>query len=93
MKKDLPPDTHHEPVYQNELTLEATYSPKKMRRSIITRDANGRFRVRRQRWEALPGHWQSDERGFATAVSLETARALAEEKLKEAPDGSKPSTA
>jgi hypothetical protein len=92
VKKDLPPDTRHEPVYQNELTLEVTYSPTKMRRSVITRDSNGRFRARRQRWDAAPGHWHSDERGFATAVSLETARALAEEKLKEAPDRQKPST-
>ncbi len=93
MKKTFPPDTRHEPVFQNELTIEVTYTPKKLRRAVITRDSNDRFRVRRERWDigdadfTGEGHWLPDGRGLTIAATLETARDLAEEKLKEAPDG------
>ena len=90
MKKSPPPDTHHEPVYQGELTLEVVYSRTKIYRSIISRDANARFRVRCEKWEAS---WFANERSSTIAVSLETARTLAEEKLKETPDGLSHSTA
>jgi hypothetical protein len=79
-------------VYPDELTLEVTYSRTKLYRSVITRDANARFRVRRQRWDVRDseftggGHWLPDERGMTIAVSLEAARGLAEEKLREIPD-------
>ena len=86
MKPNRSPDTRHEPVYQGELTLETAYSRTKLFRAIITRDSNGRFRVRREKWE-VQGNWSSDERKATVAISLETARSLAEEKLKETPDG------
>jgi hypothetical protein len=86
VKPNRPPDTRHDPVYQGELTLETTYSRTKIYRAIITRDSNGRFRVRREKWD-VPGNWISDERAMTVAASLEAARVLAEEKLKETPDG------
>ena len=86
MKPNRPPDTRHQPVYQGELTLETAYSRTKLFRAIITRDSNNRFRVRRQRWDTQ-GTWLPDERGMTVAASLEAARVLAEEKLKETPDG------
>lgn len=93
MKPNRSPDTRHEPVYTSELTLEVAYSRTKIYRTVITRDANGRFRVRRQKWDVgdsdhtRGGHWLPDQRGLTVAASLEAARALAEEKLKETPDG------
>ncbi len=86
-RKSLSPDTTHEPVFTNELTLEVTYSPHKRFRAIVTRDSNERFRVRLQRWSLSEveitgdGFWVEDERGRTIAASLEIARALAEEKL------------
>ncbi len=93
MKKSLPPDTRHEPAYSNELTLEVSYSSSKGYRSVISRDDNKRFRVRREKWHgedvesASEGYWRSDQHGFTVAVSLETARVLALEKLEETPEG------
>ena len=86
MKPNRLPDTRQETVYQGELTLETAYSRTKLFRTIITRDSNNRFRVRRQRWDAQ-GTWLPDERGMTVAASLEAARVLAEEKLKDTPDG------
>jgi hypothetical protein len=86
VKPNRPPDTRHEPVYQGELTLETAYSRTKLFRAIITRDSNGRFRVRRQRWNAQDD-WIPDERAMTVAASLDAARILAEEKLKETRDG------
>ena len=89
MKPNRPPDTRHDPVYQGELTLETTYSRTKIYRAVITRDTNGRFRVRRQKWSE---GWLPEERTMTVAVSLEAARGLADEKLKETPDGLSSST-
>jgi hypothetical protein len=86
VKPNRPPDTRHEPVYQGELTLETAYSRTKLFRAIITRDSNNRFRVRRQRWDARD-NWIPDEHGMTIGASLDIARGLAEEKLKETPDG------
>jgi hypothetical protein len=93
VKKNSPPDTRHEPAYSEELTLEVSYSREKGFRSVISLDANRRFRVRREKWDVgVPeftgsGHWLPDQRGTTIAVSLETARVLALEKLEETPEG------
>ncbi len=83
------PDTRHEPVYTDELTLEVTYSTGKTLRAVISRDANNRFRVRRERWSlsesehVAGGFWEQAERHYSVAASLEAARELAKEKLSE----------
>ena len=83
------PDTRHDPVYTDELTLEVTYSPGKTLRAVITRDTNHRFRVRRERWslseaEHVPGgFWEQTERHYSIAATLGAAREIAKEKLSE----------
>jgi hypothetical protein len=80
----------------NEMTLEVTYSRKKGFRSIITRDADKRFRVRREKWCAKDaehtrrGHWLEDGRSRTIAASLEAARILAQEKLSKTLEGLDP---
>jgi hypothetical protein len=75
------------------LTLEITYSGTKRFRTVITRDQDGRFRVRRERWETETlgdgsrGYWRNDAGRASIAASLEIARELAEEKLAESGDG------
>src|SRR5580658_358631 len=84
-----PPDTTHTPRYTAESVLECLYSADTKHRAVLTRDGRGLLHVRCQvwdlsEWERLgSGFWNPVGKGATITDTIENARLLAQERLRE----------
>jgi len=94
MKTDVPPpDTDSIPAYIRESVEEILFSTNNLFRAVITRDEQGVFRVHRDYWCVSDfeyigeGYWCQCDRMNTMTDTLENARALSKQKLRESSDG------
>ena len=82
------PDTQLGPDHYGQAVVESHYSPSKRYRAIITRGADGVFRVHREQWETSGWHvggtpaWVPAAGGAHLSDTIERARSLAAEALR-----------
>jgi hypothetical protein len=87
------PDTRHTPSYFGEVVVEILYSTHDEFRAIITERPEGIFHVRKEKWDLSDwdiirkGYWIPQDRGTTFTDRIETAQALAREKLQATSDG------
>lgn len=94
MKEDVPPpDTASIPAYIRESVVERLFSTNNLFRAVITKDAQAVFRVHRDYWCVSDyeyigeGYWCQCDQMNTMTDTLESARELAQQKLRETSDG------
>jgi len=84
-----PPDTTHTPRYVSQAVVEVIYAKDPQYRAVLTRDAEGRLRVRCEIWDTFEweyqgkGFWREISPGATITDTLERARELASERLRD----------
>lgn len=85
----LSPDTTHTPSYASERVADIVHAADARYRTVLTQDAEGRFRVRAECWDigdaefTGSGHWLPIGRTTTITGTLEHARAVAVDRLAE----------
>jgi hypothetical protein len=87
------PDTSLIPTSRGETVVEIIFSRHTQFRAIVTKKSQNIFRIQREKWSLSEfehigrGYWEPDEQGLTLTDQLETAQALAREKLAATTDG------
>jgi hypothetical protein len=83
-----PPDTTHVPRHRHEV-LECVYSPDKSHRALLVRDDRGLIHISCQTWDLSEwenlgyGFWNPVGQGMSITDTIDNARKLAQERLRE----------
>jgi hypothetical protein len=84
-----PPDRTHTPQYVSQSVVEIIYAKDPKYRAVLTRDRKNLLRVRCQVWDTLDceytghGFWREISKGATITDTVERARSLAAERLRE----------